>query len=200
MIEISLTKEEKHSLESRHKSSSDSRECDRIKVVLLRSEGWSYSLIAQALRIDKTTVKRHFDDYQSQEKLKPENGGSVSRLTPEQTEFLIAHLTKFTFAHTHQIVSYIDETFGVKFTVAGLNKWLHRNGFSYKKPKGVPHKFDEQKQAEFKEKYETLKAEKPDNEPIVFMDAVHPKYLVNCFHLKKSLLTGVSERKIFDYI
>ncbi len=174
MIEISLTKEEKHSLESRHKSSSDSRECDRIKVVLLRSEGWSYSLIAQALRIDKTTVKRHFDDYQSQEKLKPENGGSVSRLTPEQTEFLIAHLTKFTFAHTHQIVSYIDETFGVKFTVAGLNKWLHRNGFSYKKPKGVPHKFDEQKQAEFKEKYETLKAEKPDNEPIVFMDAVHP--------------------------
>ncbi len=169
-----LTKEEKHSLESRHKSSSDSRECDRIKVVLLRSEGWSYSLIAQALRIDKTTVKRHFDDYQSQEKLKPENGGSVSRLTPEQTEFLIAHLTKFTFAHTHQIVSYIDETFGVKFTVAGLNKWLHRNGFSYKKPKGVPHKFDEQKQAEFKEKYETLKAEKPDNEPIVFMDAVHP--------------------------
>ena len=174
MIEISLTNEEKQLLESRHKSSSDSRESDRIKVVLLRSENWSFSLIAQALRIDKTTVKRHLDDYQAQEKLKPENGGSVSRLTTEQTELLIAHLTEFTFAQTHQIVSYIDEIFDVRFTVAGLNKWLHRNGFSYKKPKGVPHKFDEQKQAEFKEEYQTLKAEKPDNEPIVFMDAVHP--------------------------
>lgn len=174
MIEISLSKEEKCSLESRHKSSSDSRECDRIKVVLLRSEGWSYSLIAQALRIDKTTVKRHLDDYQSEAKLTPNNGGSVSRLTAEQTELLIAHLTQVTFAHTHQIASYIDETFGIKFTVSGLNKWLHRNGFSYKKPKGVPHKFDEQKQADFIEKYEALKAEKSDNEPIIFMDAVHP--------------------------
>ena len=174
MIEISLTKKEKQRLESRHKSSSDSRECDRIKVVLLRSESWSYSLIAQALRINKTTVKRHLEDYQSHEKLKPENGGSESRLSAEHTALLIAHLTQFTFAHTHQIVSYISENFGVKFTVAGLNKWLHRNGFSYKKPKGVPHKFDKQKQAEFKEKYEVLKAKKPDDEPIVFMDAVHP--------------------------
>ena len=98
MIEISLTKKEKQRLESRHKSSSDSRECDRIKVVLLRSESWSYSLIAQALRINKTTVKRHLEDYQSHEKLKPENGGSESRLSAEHTALLIAHLTQFTFA------------------------------------------------------------------------------------------------------
>ena len=31
--------------------------------------------------------------------------------------------------------------------MSGFNKWLHQHNFSYKKPKGVPHKFDEEKQA-----------------------------------------------------
>ena len=48
------------------------------------------------------------------------------------------------------------------------------NGFSYKKPKGVPHKFDAEKQAQFIERYETLKAELSQSEALLFMDAVHP--------------------------
>ena len=55
-----------------------------------------------------------------------------------------------------------------------MNKWLHQHDFSYKQPKGVPHKFDEEKQAEFIETYETLKSSVADDEPILFMDAVHP--------------------------
>jgi hypothetical protein len=57
--------------------------------------------------------------------------------------------------------------------VSGLNKWLHQNGFSYKQPKGVPHKFDEQKQAAFINEYETLRDSVSDDEPILFMDAVN---------------------------
>ena len=58
--------------------------------------------------------------------------------------------------------------------MSGLNKWLHQNGFSYKQPKGVPHKFDEQQQAVFIEEYEKLRDSVSDDEPILFMDAVHP--------------------------
>jgi hypothetical protein len=58
--------------------------------------------------------------------------------------------------------------------VSGLNKWLHQNGFSYKQPKGVPHKLDEQKQAAFVKEYKRLRDRVSDNEPILFMDAVHP--------------------------
>jgi hypothetical protein len=43
--------------------------------------------------------------------------------------------------------------------VAGMHKWLHKNGFSYKKPKGVPHKFDAAKQQCFVEQYKELKAQ-----------------------------------------
>ena len=78
-------------------------------------------------------------------------------MSHEQTQLLIEHL-EFTYAHTHQIVAYISEKWDIKYTVSGLTKWLHQQGFTYKKPKGVPHKADE-KQEEFIEHYDSLKAE-----------------------------------------
>jgi hypothetical protein len=38
----------------------------------------------------------------------------------------------------------------------------------------VPHKFDEEKQAEFIKAYEALKATLTEDEPLLFIDAVHP--------------------------
>lgn len=71
---------------------------------------------------------------------------------------LIEHLTEKTYSRTYQIVAYVKETFGLDYTVSGMNKWLRPNGFSYKQPKGVPHKFDEAKQQAFIEANEALKA------------------------------------------
>ena len=71
-------------------------------------------------------------------------------------------------------MAYIENTWKVIYSVSGLNKWLHQNGFSYKQPKGVPHKFDEQKQAVLIEEYKKLRDSVSDDEPILFMDAVHP--------------------------
>ncbi|MEX3019849.1 winged helix-turn-helix domain-containing protein [Kluyvera sp. STS39-E] len=33
----------------------------------------------------------------------------------------------------------VDEWNGIRYTVLGMNKWLHRNGFSYRKPAGITH-------------------------------------------------------------
>ncbi|WP_110410713.1 IS630 family transposase [Vibrio rumoiensis] len=153
-----------------HDSSRDRRVCDRIKAVVLASEGWSVSMISQALRIHQTTVTRHINDYLQSEKLKPENGGSQSKLNADETMALIEHLAENTF-HTHQIVEYVQNQFQVTYTVAGMNKWLHHNGFSYKQPKGVPHKLNPEAQEAFIQHYQELKQL---NEPILFMDAVHP--------------------------
>ena len=108
------------------------------------------------------------------DKLRPENGGSESHLDDEKTEQLIEQLSEHTYAHTHQIVTSIFEHWGIKYTVSGLNKWLHQKGFTYKKPKGIPHKFDTEKQAEFIAHYKVLTASLPDGELLLFMDAVHP--------------------------
>ena len=108
------------------------------------------------------------------DKLKPQSGGSESYLNDEQTQCVIEHLCEVTYSHQHQIIAYIKETFGIEYSVPGINKWLHQHRFSYKKPKSVPHKFDTQKQADFIEKYNALKASLNDDEVLLFMDAVHP--------------------------
>jgi len=174
MLKFTLTPSQKTALECRHRKSRDASECDRIKAVLLRSEGWALSSIAQALRMSEDTIKRHVSDYLEKEKLTPENGGSQSRLNDEQTESLIEHLSDHTYAHTYQIAAYIQDRWGINYTVSGLNKWLHQKGFTYKKPKGLPHKADAQKQEAFIQDYEALKASLPKDETILFMDAVHP--------------------------
>lgn len=173
-MKITLNPKDKKALELRHSKVRDVRESDRIKAVLLSSEDWSVSQIAQALRKHDTTILRHLTDFQKTQKLKPENGGSQSHLNSEQTNELRHHLLDVTYVHVHQIVAHVMSTYEVQYSVSGMTKWLHQNGFSYKQPKGVPHKFDPDKQAEFIKDYKKLKAELAEDEPLLFIDAVHP--------------------------
>ncbi len=62
-MKITLTHQPKLQLEQMYDSTRDGRERDRIKVVLLASEGWSQTIIAQTLRINESTVARHLSDY-----------------------------------------------------------------------------------------------------------------------------------------
>ena len=174
MHEIKLTAQEKEELDRRHKKTRCGKERDRIKAVLLRAEGWGTSQIAQALRVSDSTVTDYLSDYINKKKLTSNSGGSESFLNKKQTEELINHLTERTYSYQYEIVAYIKERYEVVLSVSGLNKWLKRNGFVYKKPKGVPHKFDAEKQLEFEAYYDELKSSLGKEETLLFMDAVHP--------------------------
>ncbi|CAM4407528.1 MAG: IS630 family transposase ISSpu23 [Legionella sp.] len=173
MKRLYLTPEEKDYLEREHALKENGKERDRIKAILLRSEGWTVPQISQALRLHQSTIIRHIQEYQ-EGKLKDASGGSKGQLTEEQTQELIAHLEAKLYHHNHQIILYAQERYSVTYTIPGMHKWLHRNGFSYKKPKGLPHKADAQLQQEFVAKYLQLKEEAGSEEPILFMDSVHP--------------------------
>jgi transposase len=108
------------------------------------------------------------------DKLKPINGGSDSYLNDEKKQRLIQHLCNVTYLHQHQIITDIKITFDIEYSIPGINKWLHRNRFSYIKSKGVPHKFDEEKQANFIESYSALKAALTYQQPLLFIDAAYP--------------------------
>ncbi len=61
---------------------------------------------------------------------------------------------------------------GILFSVAGMNKWLHRNGFSYKNR--LERLINSAKRGRRNSlNYEDLK-EKAGDEPVLFIDAVHP--------------------------
>lgn len=173
-MNIELSNTEKEQLEFQHRTERDSRVSDRIKAVLLYSEGWTQKQIAQALRIRYETVQDHINDYKKLKKLKPENGGSKPKLSRQQSELLIQHLEEHTYLKAEFICEYVEENFFVKFTVSGMTKWLLNHSFSYKKPKGTPAKADSEKQREFIEFYEKLLNNTDENEPIEFVDAVHP--------------------------
>ncbi len=87
-----------------------------------------------------------------------------------QTKLVIQHLSEITYFHMHDIREYIKNIFDVEYSIPGLQKWLHRNRFSYKQFKGVPHKYEQRKQNIFVEK---LKATVTSDEPILFMDGCH---------------------------
>lgn len=171
---INLTDTEKEDLEKRHKTERDKRIADRIKVVLLSAEGWQQVTIAQALRLSVEAIHNHIKDYVTSKKIKPENGGSESQLNATQTQELIKHLEEKTYLKVSEICDHIKKSYSIEFTVSGMTKWLKRNDFSFKKPKGVPSKADPKKQEEFIKKYNELVESTPENEPIVFTDGVHP--------------------------
>ncbi|WVX66998.1 IS630 family transposase domain protein [Candidatus Bealeia paramacronuclearis] len=95
---------------------------------------------------------------------------------------LISHLEDNIYLKAKLICAYVDHTFGVQFTVSGMNKWLIRNHFSFKKPKGTPSKADPVKQAEFIQYYEDLLNHLPEDEPVEFADAVHPTMATKITH------------------
>lgn len=185
--QISVKK--KAELEWRHRRERDGRVRDRIKAVLLKSEGWSDHQIAQALRIHEETIRQHLKDWESEEKLKPENGGSCSKLSSAQSKALIAHLEEVTYDCVIKICAHVFKKTGLRYTVSGMTKWLQLNGFRYKKPKAVPAKADPEKQEEFIGKYLVLQDETPSDEPIVFMDSAHPTMAtkVVCGWIKKGV-------------
>lgn len=53
---------------------------------------------------------------------------------------------------------------------------MHRLGYVYKKPKLIPGKANAERQKEFVERYQNLKAEKAPDDPIYSMDATHPQH------------------------
>jgi len=184
-----LSEKKKQELELLHRYEGDSRVCDRIKAVLLKNEGWTNKTIAQALRIHEETVRQHLTDWITDEKLKPENGGSSSKLTDIQSRDLDVHIAETTYTKVIDICAYVEATFGVRYTVSGMTKWLKQHDFSYKHPKSVPAKADLAKQEEFIEKYLNLVADTPANEPILFIDAAHPTMAtkVVCGWIKKGV-------------
>lgn len=171
-----LTKEQRAYLVRTHKREQNKRTCDRIKAVLLCDSGYTYSEIARILLLDDETIRRHVEDYRKKLKIKPENGGSESKLTESETQALIAHLHEVTYLYVKDICAYVQSTFDKKYSVSGMTKWLHAHEFSYKKPHAVPAKANKEQQSKFIQYYKRLKKSAGNTEAIYFADSVHPQH------------------------
>ncbi|MFZ1592973.1 MAG: IS630 family transposase [Chitinophagales bacterium] len=169
-----LNGDEREQLITQHRKEKNGRTRDRIKAVLMSDTGWTFKDIAEALLIDEETISRHIKEYIESKKLSISTGGSEGKLSSEQAAEIIKCLEETTYLKVSQICIYIGDKYGVAYTVNGMTNWLKSNGFSYKKPKGTPAKADPIAQKEFIEEYEKMIKSTPDNEPVLFIDGVHP--------------------------
>ncbi len=177
---FTLTNKEIERLRAAHRSCTDKRFADRIKAVVLLGTGWTVGATAEALLLNKDTVRAHAQKYQQggiETLLMMCHKGSVPKLDSKQLTSLDKHLAKNIYTRVQDIVDYVEETYGISYSVQGMTDLLKRLDYVYKKPKKLPGNHpDVETQLEFIEKYEKLKQTKGKDDPIYFMDGVHPQH------------------------
>ncbi len=170
-----LTPAQKKELLKELKVECKARYSDRIKVILLLDKGWTYAKIAEALFLDEGTIanyrKRYFENG-IEGLIMDQYLGKRSFLNIDQEKILIAHLKSKICLSTNEISEFIRKKFKIEYSISGLTDLLHRLGFTYKKPKGVPGKANKEKQEEFVNLYNDIKSEGK----VFFADSVHPQH------------------------
>lgn len=180
MRDYRLSKEDLAELRSAHRAVRDRREAYRLNAVILLGQGRSAPDVADALLLDPETVRTYFKRYKQggiEELLRMSYVGSDALLDAEQLSKLDAHLQKTVYHTAAEVARYVEQEWGVKYTPSGMTALLRRLGYRYKKPALQPGKPPAREvQDAFVEKYNTLKATKPEGAVILFMDAAHPQH------------------------
>lgn len=178
MEEIILTPKEKSDLKKLHGSIKEKRLADRIKCILLLSDGYTQKQVAQILLFDERTVLRYKKLYTEgvNKLLEWDYTGKQPKLSPEQEKLLVEHLEHHIYSKASDIAHYIKTVFDVDYSSDGLVIALHRLGFSYKKTKLRPAKADKEKQEEFLKKYLDIRDSLKEDEKLYFIDGVHPTH------------------------
>ena len=175
-----LTTEQIRSLRALHRRCKERRLADRIKAVVLLGSGWTVVDTAEALLLDKETVRSYRQAYQqggTDLLLTVGYQGSNPKLSADQIRQLDQHLSARTYLRAQDVVAYVKATFGVVYTVAGMTDLLKRLDYVYKKPTLTPGRHpDVAVQQAFIESYQRLKENKDKDDPIYFMDGVHPRH------------------------
>jgi transposase len=135
--DYSLANQELFELQVLHRETLENRQADRIKAIILLSSGYTPSQVAQVLLIDRSTVRRYYQDYKK--------GGVTclletnytrhrGYLTPEQEQTLDLYLQEYLHITAKSIAAYIEEQWSVRYSESGMTDLLHRLGYVSRSP------------------------------------------------------------------
>lgn len=176
---LTLTTDQINELRRAHRSCKDKRAADRIKAVYSLAMGFSPEAIAEILMIDEETLRNYVNRYQqggTVELTQDHYKGSSAKLTSQELAELDEHLQQTTYLTTEEIIAYVEQTYHVVYSTSGMTALLHRLKFTYKKSKLIPAKADKEKQEQFLRDLENIRESKGKNDPILYMDGVHPQH------------------------
>jgi len=162
-----------------HKSIRDKKLADRIKAILALNTGFSYEQMATLLLLDEVTLRRYVQKFQEQGVsglLEYRYHGGRSHLTLIEQNTLETYLVSHTITTAKEVRDHILITYGKKYSLIGINKLLHRMGFTYKKPKVLPGNASAELQGKFLQRYQEIKSMLGKNDHVYFSDATHPTH------------------------
>jgi transposase len=152
----------------------------RANALVLLDAGYNFKKVAEVLLLDDGTIRawhQLFVEGGVEGLACFESGGSACQLNGEQSEKLKAWVGAALPRSTREIGAWIKREFGLVYAGrSGLIALLHRLGLTYRKPEIISRKLDVDKQKAFIASYEKQLNSLPDNEAIVFVDAVHPTH------------------------
>jgi transposase len=180
MNKLTLTPAEIIALKQAHRACKDKRAADRIKAVYSLGLGFSAEDVVSILMLDEETLRNYVKRYQASginALITDHYLGSFSKLSAIQLqELAAAHLEQNTYLTAEAVIAHVEETYDVLYSVSGMTDLLHRLKFTYKKSKLVPAKADKEKQEHFLKQLEELRASKGKDDPVLYMDGVHPQH------------------------
>jgi len=163
-------------LQRKHK---DKRVYIKVTVLLMLHQGFRAQDVAESLGIDDATVYRYrqsFEELGLQDYLKSFHVAYSGQLTEEEEQQLLLEVRERLYINSKQVAAFIEQEFGVRYSLSAVVKLLNRLGFTYKKTKGVGIKADREAQEAFVEELSELLAQEDENQVVYFNDAVHPQH------------------------
>jgi transposase len=177
-------------LRQNHRLTKSKRKSYRLNALILLGQGWTYQEVSDALLLDEKTLMSYADRYREggiARLFEDDYEGNNGLLSVSEEKLLSQHLEETTYRRVEDIIAYIEVEFDVTFSRSGATALLHRLGFSYKKPKKVPGKFNQEAQDDFLKKYKKLRKKEGKDAVFLFVDGTHPQHnpLVMCGWIKK---------------
>src|SRR5436309_3193906 len=185
MKTIRLTPRQRQAIGERRRHAQDRRIYQRLSAVLWSDDGRTREEIAELLGVSTRQVGQWFRIFRNKgldELCTLHYQGDPGLLGPAQVERLKQEIAKGAFHNAEQIRTWVEQTWGVAYSISGLKDLLRRIGASYHKVSGFFGKADVQEQKDWVRKYRRQKREAGPKVRRYFVDACHPVWGVDLLY------------------
>ena len=179
-MKIELTPEEFVILRANYKSEKDKKKAERINIILLLHKGYSQKEVSDILNLDEDTISKWKSAFIKKKDinswLSTNYISYFGKITTIQMSQIRQYLTIFKVSNIKEIQSFVSITSTANYSISGVQKLLVRLGFSYQTIHKLPGKCPIDKQKVWVANFESMLANKSENDVILFMDGVHPTH------------------------
>jgi transposase len=185
MKTIQLTPQQRNDISDRRRQAQDRRIYQRLSAVLWSDAGRTREEIAELVGVSTRQVGQWFRIFRNKgldQLCTLHYQGDPGHLRPAQVQRLKQEIATGVFHNAEQVRTWVQETWGVDYSISGLKDLLRRIGASYHKVSGFFWKADIEEQKKFVRKHRRHKREAGPTTRRYFVDACHPVWGVDLLY------------------